>query len=101
MVFHVHSRMAISSAAMGTATASPDNPGGLIGSRPMGLQTEGSTGDALRSINSQLNVVCVNKDDPKQAPIPGFTLAPVMKDVPCAIWGSCKSLFLIFNFSWL
>lgn len=87
MVFRVHSRLAISQATMGTATAVPDHPGGPIGSRPMRLPED-------EPIDSQLHVVCVNRDDKTQTPIPGFTLAPVMKDVPCAIWGSCKLIFL-------
>jgi hypothetical protein len=90
MVFRIHSRFAISQATMEKETAVPNKPGGSIGSRPMRLITDNSFPiDQRRTIDSQVNIVCVNKDA-TQPPPEGFTLAPVMKDVPRAIWGSCK-----------
>lgn len=84
--------MAISQAQIGDSpTALPDKPGGLIGSRPMGLVTQvptaGDPSAVTQSITSQLAVACV---DMENRPVPGFSITPVMKDVPRAVWGSCR-----------
>lgn len=84
--------MAISEAQIGNSpTALPDKPGGLIGSRSMGLVTQVPTaGDAsavTQSITSQLAVTCV---DMANRPVPGFGITPIIKDVPRAVWGSCR-----------
>jgi hypothetical protein len=74
LAFRIHSRFALSSATCGTTIQSP-NP---IFSKPMHIITP---------IQSSMTVR-VTKEGGE---VGGFTLKPVMKNVPQALWGKCMS----------